>query len=146
MQTHYPPEVNSPPPALRPHLTTWQSFNGICCQRGNHYKEEGSGFKSGEMPKRDRAEFLHENPISNHRPSARWRMDHSPALSLCLLSCLASYPPLFLRIKSTECLSLTASLLPLCHGQNHMYTCNTDSQVRCPQSKDRGLALANRWL
>lgn len=106
----------------------------------------GPGFHSGQVPKRDCAGFLHETPISNHHPSVHWRMDHSPAPSLCLLSSFASYPLLFLRIKSTESLSLSSSLLLLCHGHHHMYTCNTTSQGRCPQSRDRGLVLANRWL
>lgn len=147
MQTHSQRELNSPLPALPPHLTTWQSFCGKCCQKRDHYQGRGGpGFNSGQMPKRECAEFLHKTPISNHHPSVHWRMDHSPALSLCLLSSFASYPLLFLRIKSTESLSLSSSLLLLCHGHYHMYTCNTTSKGRCPQSRDRGLVLANRWL
>lgn len=79
-------EVSSPPSPLPPHLTTWQSFCGKRCQKGDHYQGRSPGFKSGQMPKRDWAEFPHKTPISNHRPSRNWRMNHSPAPSLCLLS------------------------------------------------------------
>ncbi len=148
MQTHPQHEVNSPPPAL-PHLTTWQSLCEKCCQEEDHYQGRSPGSKSGQMPKRNCAEFLHETPITDNTPSVCTLMD-GPEPSLVPASYLAL--PLILSSSSgLNPLSLCHSTPlfsspPLCHEHNHMCTYYTTSQGGCPRSRDRGLVFANRQL
>lgn len=92
--------------------------------------------------KRDCAEFLYESPISSQHSSARWWMDASPASALPLI--LSSSSGLNHWVSVT--LLLSSSPLPLRHEHNHMCTYYTTSQGGCPQSRNRGLVLANSEL
>lgn len=108
MQTHHPRrEVSSPPPDLLPHLTTWQSFLEQRCQKGDHHQRRSPGFTSGQMPERD---CWIPASDSNKQSALLSTLKHGPQPSSALLSSFASYPPLFLWIKSIESLCHSSPL------------------------------------
>lgn len=143
-QTHSQCEVSSP---LPPHLITGKASPRNVAKSKIISKEVLDlsqvfcfVFKIGpnsSMRLQEQSLLLH-TLMDGPQPSSVTASYHAFPLSLCsssgLIHWVAVTPP------------LSSSCFPLCHEPNHMYTYSTTSQGGCPQSRNRGLVLANGRL
>lgn len=142
-QTHSQCEVSSP---LPPHLITGKASARNVAKSKIISKEVLDSSQVFCFCFLKRTKFLHETSRAITTPHTDgWT---TAQLRHCLLSCFPSQSVLFLWINPlSSCHSTPLFLLfPSLSWANHMYTYSTTSQGGCPQSRNRGLVLANGRL